>query len=274
MCTPAPRSSGASTARRSRSIPDRRSSSRRSSDFKFDKPALARRRADAARRATSSGPSRGRCRASCSTARSSAGFGPTCPRTRSSPAAPATSPAGCTGTSATRAFAPSSARRTARWATAIRRRVGAKLAEPKRTVIALCGDGDFLMNGQELATAVQYGANFVALVVNNGLYGTIRMHQEREYPGRVFGTDLQEPGFRRLCARLRRARRDGGAHGGLRAGVRARVGIGQAGAHRAEDRSGRDHSGDDPFGHPREGAYVKAMNSGSAWWARSNLRKS
>ena len=73
--------------------------------------------------------------------------------------------------------------------------LGAKLADPKRPVIALCGDGDFLMNGQELATAVQYGANFVALVVNNGLYGTIRMHQEREYPGRVYGTDLRNPDF-------------------------------------------------------------------------------
>jgi acetolactate synthase-1/2/3 large subunit len=73
--------------------------------------------------------------------------------------------------------------------------VAAKLASPARTVIAFCGDGDFLMNGQELATAVQYGAAFVALVVNNGLYGTIRMHQEREYPGRVFGTDLKNPDF-------------------------------------------------------------------------------
>jgi len=73
--------------------------------------------------------------------------------------------------------------------------LGAKLAEPTRPVIAVCGDGDFLMNGQELATAVQYGANFVALVVNNGLYGTIRMHQEREYPGRVYGTDLRNPDF-------------------------------------------------------------------------------
>jgi acetolactate synthase I/II/III large subunit len=73
--------------------------------------------------------------------------------------------------------------------------VAAKLAAPQRTVIAICGDGDFLMNGQEVATAVQYGANFVALVVNNGLYGTIRMHQEREYPGRVFGTDLRNPDF-------------------------------------------------------------------------------
>ena len=73
--------------------------------------------------------------------------------------------------------------------------VAAKLAQPTRSVIAVCGDGDFLMNGQEIATAVQYGAAFVALVVNNGLYGTIRMHQEREYPGRVFGTDLRNPDF-------------------------------------------------------------------------------
>jgi acetolactate synthase-1/2/3 large subunit len=51
------------------------------------------------------------------------------------------------------------------------------------------------MNGQEIATAAQYGAAFVALVVNNGLYGTIRMHQEREYPGRVFGTELKNPDF-------------------------------------------------------------------------------
>jgi acetolactate synthase I/II/III large subunit len=73
--------------------------------------------------------------------------------------------------------------------------VAAKLAQPSRTVLAVCGDGDFLMNGQELATAVQYDAAFVALIVNNGLYGTIRMHQEREYPGRVFGTDLRNPDF-------------------------------------------------------------------------------
>ena len=73
--------------------------------------------------------------------------------------------------------------------------VAAKLAAPERNVLAVCGDGDFLMNGQEIATAAQYGAKFVALVVNNGLYGTIRMHQEREYPGRVYGTGLQNPDF-------------------------------------------------------------------------------
>jgi acetolactate synthase-1/2/3 large subunit len=73
--------------------------------------------------------------------------------------------------------------------------VAAKLVHPERPVLAVCGDGDFLMNGQELATAVQYDAAFVALVVNNGQYGTIRMHQEREYPGRVFGTGLRNPDF-------------------------------------------------------------------------------
>jgi acetolactate synthase-1/2/3 large subunit len=73
--------------------------------------------------------------------------------------------------------------------------IAAKLAQPKRAVLAVCGDGDFLMNGQELATAAQYGARFVTLIVNNGLFGTIRMHQEREYPGRVYGTGLQNPDF-------------------------------------------------------------------------------
>ena len=73
--------------------------------------------------------------------------------------------------------------------------IAAKLAEPSREVVAWCGDGDFLMNGQEFATAVQYGAPIVAMVVNNGMYGTIRMHQEREYPGRVSGTALVNPDF-------------------------------------------------------------------------------
>jgi acetolactate synthase-1/2/3 large subunit len=73
--------------------------------------------------------------------------------------------------------------------------VAAKLIAPERTVVAVCGDGDFLMNGQELATAAQYGAPVIALVVNNGMYGTIRMHQEREYPGRVSGTELRNPDF-------------------------------------------------------------------------------
>ncbi len=66
---------------------------------------------------------------------------------------------------------------------------------PGRTVVSLNGDGDFLMNGQEFATAVQYDLPIVVIVADNGSYGTIRMHQEREYPGRVSGTDLKNPDF-------------------------------------------------------------------------------
>jgi acetolactate synthase-1/2/3 large subunit len=73
--------------------------------------------------------------------------------------------------------------------------VAAKIAEPKRAVVAIAGDGEFLMNGQEFATAMQYRAAVIVLVVNNGMYGTIRMHQEREYPGRVSGTELSNPDF-------------------------------------------------------------------------------
>ncbi len=64
-----------------------------------------------------------------------------------------------------------------------------------RTVFTIAGDGDFLMNGQELATAVQHGAKTVIVLLNNGTYGTIRMHQEREYPVRVSGSDLSNPDF-------------------------------------------------------------------------------
>jgi acetolactate synthase-1/2/3 large subunit len=73
--------------------------------------------------------------------------------------------------------------------------VAAKLTFPKRTVLSINGDGCFLMHGQELATAVQYGAKILFLVVNNSMYGTIRMHQEREYPGRAYATDLANPDF-------------------------------------------------------------------------------
>ena len=77
--------------------------------------------------------------------------------------------------------------------------VTAKLLHPERIVVAMAGDGDFLMTGQELATAVQYDAPIIVLVVNNGMYGTIRMHQERHYPGRVSGTDLVNPDFAALA---------------------------------------------------------------------------
>jgi acetolactate synthase-1/2/3 large subunit len=77
--------------------------------------------------------------------------------------------------------------------------VAAKLSYPERIVVSFSGDGCFLMNGQEIATAAHYGANVIFVVVNNGMYGTIRMHQERNYPGRVSGTDLQNPDFAALA---------------------------------------------------------------------------
>ena len=69
----------------------------------------------------------------------------------------------------------------------------------RRTVFTIAGDGDFLMNGQELATAVQHGAKTIILLLNNGMFGTIRMHQEREYPEHVAGTRLQNPDFSALA---------------------------------------------------------------------------
>lgn len=77
--------------------------------------------------------------------------------------------------------------------------VAAAKRHPERTVVALAGDGDFLMNGQELATAVQYGCDMLVVLVDNCAYGTIRMHQEREFPERVSGTTLHNPDFAALA---------------------------------------------------------------------------
>ena len=84
--------------------------------------------------------------------------------------------------------------------------IAAKVAHPGRMVVSINGDGDFLMNGQELATAAQYELPVIFVVVNNGMYGTIRMHQEREYPARVYATALNNPDFAALA-------RAYGAHG-------------------------------------------------------------
>ncbi|HEY1777495.1 MAG TPA: thiamine pyrophosphate-dependent enzyme [Solirubrobacteraceae bacterium] len=84
--------------------------------------------------------------------------------------------------------------------------VAAKLLEPQRTVVAFVGDGGFQMSALELATAEQEGAPIVVIVVNNGIYGTIRMFQERRYPGRVVATELRNPDFAALA-------RACGAHG-------------------------------------------------------------
>lgn len=84
--------------------------------------------------------------------------------------------------------------------------VAAALVHPDRQVVAIQGDGCFLMNGQELATAVQYGAKPLILIFDNASYGTIRMHQETQYPGRVIGTDLANPDFAAMAEAF-------GAHG-------------------------------------------------------------
>lgn len=86
--------------------------------------------------------------------------------------------------------------------------IGAQSAFPGRIVVCFSGDGDYLMNGQELATAVQYDLPVIFVVVNNGMYGTIRMHQEREFPGRVHATTLRNPDFAAFARAF-------GAHGEL-----------------------------------------------------------
>ncbi|MCZ4282781.1 thiamine pyrophosphate-binding protein [Kiloniella laminariae] len=77
--------------------------------------------------------------------------------------------------------------------------IAAKISEPERTVVTFAGDGCFMMNGQEISTAVQYGAAVIIIVVDNGCFGTIRMHQEREYPDRVISTALRNPDFAALA---------------------------------------------------------------------------
>jgi acetolactate synthase I/II/III large subunit len=77
--------------------------------------------------------------------------------------------------------------------------VAAKQLFPQREVICFAGDGCFMMHGQEFATAIRYNLPIITLVINNGMYGTIRMHQEREYPGRVSATDLTNPDFAALA---------------------------------------------------------------------------
>jgi acetolactate synthase-1/2/3 large subunit len=77
--------------------------------------------------------------------------------------------------------------------------VAAKQAFPDRTVVAFAGDGCFMMHGQEFATAIQHSLPIIVVVVNNSMYGTIRMHQERDYPGRVSATALTNPDFAALA---------------------------------------------------------------------------
>jgi len=86
--------------------------------------------------------------------------------------------------------------------------VAASLIHPDRLVIGCVGDGGFMMSGQEIATAAQHGGKPIVLVFNNRMYGTIRMHQEREHPERVIGTDIVNPDFAQMAVAM-------GAHGEL-----------------------------------------------------------
>ena len=86
--------------------------------------------------------------------------------------------------------------------------VATKLQFPERAVVTIAGDGEYLMNGQELATALQYGAPFLIIVMSNGEFGTIRDHQKKHFPDRVSGTQLINPDFAAVA-------RGFGAHGEL-----------------------------------------------------------
>ena len=89
---------------------------------------------------------------------------------------------GCIGITDTNPIAPSWPQRQGPWATGFPAAVAAKLERPEQEVVCLAGDGCFQMCMQEFGTAVQYGANIIVIVSNNGVYGTIRMHQQRHYP--------------------------------------------------------------------------------------------
>ena len=131
--------------------------------------------------------------------------------------------------------------------------IGMKRLAPERTVIAFAGDGDFLMTGQEFATAVQYDLPVIIVVADNGMYGTIRMHQERHYPGRVVATGLRNPDFADYARAF-------GGYGatvektadfmpGLRGGAEIR----QARDHPPQGRSRGADAGDVAHRNPREG---------------------
>ncbi len=133
--------------------------------------------------------------------------------------------------------------------------VGAKIAFPDRMVVAFVGDGGFMMTGQEIATAFHHGVAPIVLVFNNQMYGTIRMYQERSYPGRVSGTALTNPDFARLIEAF-------GGHGEtvtetaqFAAAFQPRGGERQAGGDRAGDGSGADHQ-------PRHGRAVAGGHRG------------
>ena len=134
--------------------------------------------------------------------------------------------------------------------------IAASLLYPQRTVVNVAGDGDFLMTGQELATATGYGAGrgpgrLISLVVDNGSYGTIRMHQEREYPGRVSGSDLFNPDFAALARAYGWHAHRVETHRRFRAGLRRRLGRRRPEPDPPEARHRREHDAKHAHRDPR-----------------------
>ena len=115
--------------------------------------------------------------------------------------------------------------------------IAQKLIHPERVVVAFAGDGCFQMSGHELGTAMQYGLNLIVIVINNGIHGSIRVHQERNFPGRVIGTSIVNPDFveyaKAFGAQAERVE-DGGR---VRPGLGARACRGDAGRPRVAARS-------------------------------------
>ena len=134
-----------------------------------------------------------------------------CPTTRSSRSMPAITPAGRSAIWL-RPARPPVGPTSGAMGYSVPAAVAASLVHPDRLVIGFVGDGGFMMCGQEIATAVQHGGKPIIIVFNNRMYGTIRMHQEREHPERVVGTDLNAPRFRGDGPRPGLPWRDGDAH--------------------------------------------------------------
>ena len=139
-----------------------------------------------------------------------------------------------------------------------------KLVHPERQVIAFAGDGCFLMCGQELATMVANDLAILVIVVNNGMLGTIRMHQERNYPGRVIGDRSRQSRLRRVRAQLRRLRRARREHRGVRPGARARARQRRPCAARARVRPGGADAAPVALGRARPGREERGALSGEA----------
>ena len=162
--------------------------------------------------------------------------------TRSCATAPAIMRPGSIASIASASSRPISRRPPRPWVMACRRRWRCSGCIPDALVMSVNGDGDFLMNGQEFAHAVQYVCRSSSWSATTACYGTIRMHQEREYPGRVCATDLRNPGFRRLCARLRRLWRVVTRHEDFRRSLQGRADVRPACDHPSEDRPRCDHA--------------------------------